>query len=107
MTPRATVSSAPPFGEKSAETSSCSTGPSRGCTHDHDHQPHPDVDLVTGRIRQLSTEEWQARQDELTRQLSKIDAEDDTPDAIYDEFMRNLDDERRRQGRPTAFDGCY
>jgi hypothetical protein len=43
----------------------------------------------------------------MTRRLAKIDAEDDAPDGVYDEFMRNLDDERRRQGRPTAFDGCF
>jgi hypothetical protein len=44
---------------------------------------------------------------ELTRRLAEIDAEDDTPDDVYDDFMRNLDEERRRQGRPIAFEGCY
>jgi hypothetical protein len=104
MTPRATVASAFPVGEKSTDTPSCAN-PSRARTQGH--QPHPDIDPVTGRIRPISPEEWQARQEVLTRQLAKIDVEDDTPDEVYDEFMRNLDDERRRQGRPTAFDGCF
>ena len=65
----------------------------------------PDVDPRTGRIRSISAEEWQARQAELTRRLAEIDAQDDTPEEVYDEFMRNLDEERRRQGRPLAFEG--
>ncbi len=58
-------------------------------------------------MRPISAAEWQARMDELTRRLAEIDAEDDTPHEVYDEFMRNLDEERRRQGRPPAFEGCY
>ena len=45
--------------------------------------------------------------EELTRELAEIDAEDDTPDEVYDEVMRNIDEERRRQGRPPAFEGYY
>jgi hypothetical protein len=71
------------------------------------HWRHPDVDPETGRIRPISAEAWQARQEELTRRLAEIDAEDDAPDEVYDEFMRNTDEERRRQGRPPAFEGCY
>jgi hypothetical protein len=66
-----------------------------------------DVDLETGRIRPISAEEWQARQADLTKRLAVIDAEDGTSDDLFDEFMRNLDEERRRQGRPAAFEGCY
>jgi hypothetical protein len=65
----------------------------------------PDVDSQTGRLRSISAEEWQARQAELTRRLAEIDAQDDTPEGVYDEFMRNLDEERHRQGRPPAFEG--
>ncbi len=54
-----------------------------------------------------SPEELQARYQALTRELAEIDAVDDTPDEVYDEFMRGIDEERRRQGRPPAFEGCY
>jgi hypothetical protein len=37
--------------------------------------------------------------------LAEIDAEDDTPHEVYDRFRHNLDDERRRAGRPPAFGG--
>jgi hypothetical protein len=67
----------------------------------------PDVDPQTGQLRRISDEEWRARQEELTRRLAEIDAEDDTPEEVYDAFMRNLDEERRRQGRPPAFEGHY
>ncbi len=72
-----------------------------------DHRRRPDVDPETGRLRPISAAEWQARQEELTRRLAEIDAQDDTPEEVYDEFMRNLDEERRRQGRPPAFEGYY
>ena len=45
--------------------------------------------------------------EELTRRLAEIDADDDTPDEVYDEVLRSIDEERRRQGRPPAFEGCY
>jgi hypothetical protein len=67
----------------------------------------PDVDPQTGHLRRISEEEWQARQEELTRRLAEIDAEDDTPDEVYDQVMRNIDEERRREGRPPAFEGYY
>jgi hypothetical protein len=81
--------------------------PSIARTYPHAHERHPDVDPVTGRIRPISTEEWRVRQAALTVRLTEIDAQDETPDALYDEFMRNLDEERRRQGRPAAFEGYY
>jgi hypothetical protein len=43
----------------------------------------------------------------LTRELAEIDAQDDTPDELYDEVLRGIDEERRRQGRPPAFEGEY
>jgi len=66
-----------------------------------------DVDPETGQLLPISAEEWQARMEELTRRLAEIDAADDTPQEVYDTVMRNIDEERRRQGRPPAFEGCY
>jgi len=66
-----------------------------------------DIDPETGQIRPISAEELQARHEELTRQLAEIDAEDNTSPEVYDDFMRNVDDDRRRQGRPPAFENCY
>jgi hypothetical protein len=60
-----------------------------------------------GRLRPIPAEERQARYEEYKRRLAEIDAEDDTPEEVYDQFMRNIDEERRRQGRPPAFEGCY
>jgi hypothetical protein len=75
------------------------------------HQPHPrrppDIDPETGRLQPISAEEWRTRQEELTRRLAEIDAQDDTPEAAYEEFRRNFDEERLRQGRPPAFEGSY
>ncbi len=56
--------------------------------------------------RQISAEEWRARHEEYERRLSEIDAEDDTPEEVYDEIERHIDEERRRQGRPPLFEGC-
>jgi hypothetical protein len=69
--------------------------------------PYRDVDPRTGRLRPISEEEAQARYEEYKRRLIEIDAEDDTPEEVYDQFMRNIDEERRRQGRPPAFEGYY
>src|SRR5262245_5086232 len=110
MASRSTVpdsmSPVPPFEEKSSGTSPGSPGPCAGNPVPVRRWP-PDVDPQTGRIRSISAEEWQARQAELTRRLAEIDAQDDTPEEVYDEFMHNLDEERRRQGRPPAFEGHY
>jgi hypothetical protein len=57
--------------------------------------------------RQMSAEERLARYEEYKRRIAEIDAEDDTPEEVYDEIMRNIDEERRRQGRPPAFEGYY
>ena len=51
----------------------------------------------------VSDEEWSTRQSLLTKELASIDAEDDTPDDVYSKFIRNVDEERRRAGRPPAF----
>ena len=69
--------------------------------------PYRDVDPRTGRLRPISEEELQARYALLRKELAEIDAQDDTPEKVYEEFMRNVDEERRRQGRPPAFEGCY
>ena len=57
--------------------------------------------------RQVSAEEWRSRHEEYKRAIAEIDAQDETPDEVYDEVLRNIDEERRRQGRPPAFEGCY
>jgi hypothetical protein len=69
--------------------------------------PYRDVDPRTGRLRPIPPDELQARYEALTRELAEIDAQDDTPDEVYDEVFRGIDEERRRQGRPPAFEGCY
>jgi hypothetical protein len=69
--------------------------------------PYRDIDPRTGRLRPISDEEWRARMEALTRGLTEIDAQDDTPDEVYDEVLRGIDEERRRQGRPPAFEGQY
>jgi len=109
MTARSTVPDpippAPPEDTRTTELRPSSPSPSIA----GDREPgdrRPDVDPDTGRIRPISDAEWQARQAELTRRLAEIDAEDDTPDEVYDQFMRNLDEGRRLQGRPPAFEGC-
>lgn len=68
--------------------------------------PKPGVD-ANGRALPISDEERLARWEECKRQLAEIDAEDDTPEEVYEQFMRNVDEERRLQGRPPAFEGCY
>jgi hypothetical protein len=111
MTPRSLtpdpVSSAPAPRERPPDKSPPSPTPLTAGTDEHFKRRHPDVNSETGRIRPISAEEWRDRQEELTRRFEEIDAKDETPDEVYDEFMRNLDEERRRQGRPPAFDGCY
>jgi hypothetical protein len=111
MTARAIVPDSTPgtpqFEAKSSDTVASMLPPPAAHPHGQSLQGEPDVNPVTGRIRPISAEEWDAREEELTKQLATIDAEDDTPDDVYAEFMRNLDEERRRQGRPPAFDGCH
>jgi ribosomal protein L29 len=72
-----------------------------------DEWPYRDVDPRTGRLRPISPEELQARYEALRRELAEIDAQDNTPDEVYDEVLRGIDEERRRQGRPPAFEGHY
>ncbi len=38
--------------------------------------------------------------EELTRLLDEVDAADE----VYDEVLRGIDEERRRRGRPPAFE---
>src|SRR5437016_1848396 len=96
----------PPSEEKAPGTSPSSPSRSGAGSQVPVRRWPPDVDPQTGQLRRISDEEWRARQEELTRRLAEIDAEGDTPEEVYDEFMRNLDEERRRQGRPPAFEGC-
>ncbi len=69
--------------------------------------PHRDIDPRTGRLRSITAEEWRARMEQLTQDLAEIDANDDTPEDVYDAVMRGIDEERRIQGRPPAFEGYY
>lgn len=64
--------------------------------------PRSGVD-VAGRILPVRDEEWTARQECLTRELTAIDEADDTPVEVYDQFLRLVDEERQRAGRPSAF----
>lgn len=57
--------------------------------------------------RQISDEERRARHEEYKRAIAEIDAQDDTPEEVYDAVMRGIDEERRIQGRPPAFEGYY
>ncbi|MGZ3382633.1 MAG: hypothetical protein ACXVBB_20545 [Isosphaeraceae bacterium] len=38
----------------------------------------------------------------LEQDLIEIDQQDDTPDEVYEQFMRDLDEEWSWQGRPAA-----
>jgi hypothetical protein len=111
MTPRSIRSvkhsSSPSFGGVPTETSAPSQVDSTAGFRKLDPWQGCDIDPETGQIRPISAEELQARHEELTRRLAEIDAEDNSPPEGYDEFMRNLDYERRRQGRLPAFENCY
>jgi hypothetical protein len=110
MTPRPSAPDSLPTdafqGEAAGEPSS-TTGPPTAGEPQPAEWPYRDVDPRTGRLRPISAEELQARYEELRKRLAEIDAEDDTPDEVYDEVLRGIDEERRRQGRPPAFEGCY
>src|SRR4051794_26522314 len=67
--------------------------------------PLPGVDAA-GRALPVPEEDWAARQEWLTGELAAIDADDDTPLEVYDEFLRLVDEERQRTGRPPAFGGA-
>jgi hypothetical protein len=69
--------------------------------------PSQGVDRKTGRAIPISDEEWQQRMVALEHELAEIDAQDDTPEEVYVQFLRAIDKERRRQGRPPAFQGYY
>ena len=61
---------------------------------------------ATGRALPVPDDDWAARQEWLTRELDAIDAGDDTPVEVYDQFLRLVDEERQRVGRPPAFGGA-
>ena len=111
MTSRSTASEAPPAVPGTEEKLSVPPGSSPGSLPAGESQsaewPYRDVDPRTGRLRPIPAEEWRARMEELTKELEEIDAADDTPDEVYDEVLRGIDEERRRQGRPPAFEGQY
>ncbi|HEV3168254.1 MAG TPA: hypothetical protein VGZ22_29895 [Isosphaeraceae bacterium] len=69
--------------------------------------PTPGVDLASGRAIPISDEERRARFEDLKRQLEEINAKDHSSEDEYVQFMRNLDEERRLQGRPPAFEGYH
>jgi len=69
--------------------------------------PRPGVDRNTGQAIPISEIEWQERMAALEQDLVEIDQQDDTPDEVYEQFMRDLDEERSWQGRPPAFQGYY
>jgi hypothetical protein len=93
-------------GEASGVPSS-TTGPSMAGDCQSGERPQADVGLRAGQWwRQISAEEWRARHEEYKRRIAELDAEDDTPEEVYDEIERHIDEERRRQGRPPAFEGC-
>jgi hypothetical protein len=67
-------------------------------------QPIPPLGVdPSGRALPISVDERKARFEDLRRRLAEIDAEDETSEEVYDQFLRNLDEERRRIGRPPAF----
>jgi hypothetical protein len=69
--------------------------------------PPEGVDRKTGRAVPIPDPEWQRRCSALEDILAEIDAVDDTPEENYEVLMRNIDEERRREGRPPAFQGQY
>ena len=110
MDSRSTASDSPPAASASDEkppvSPASSPGSSQAAESPFAEWPYRDVDPRTGRLRPISDEEWRARMEALTRELAEIDAQDDTPEEVYDEIERGIDEERRRQGRPPAFEGC-
>ncbi len=93
------------FEENATGVPHSSPNPPTDSVHKPDHRRRADVNPETGQMRPISAAEWQDRQEELTRRLAEIDAADDTPDAVYEEFRRNFDEEQRRKGRPPVFEG--
>jgi len=69
--------------------------------------PQSGVDRNTGQAISISETEWQERVAALEQELIEIDQQDDAPDEVYEQFMRSLDEDRSRQGRPPAFQGYY
>lgn len=64
---------------------------------------------ANGRLLPISDEEWAARMEHLPKILEEIAAdvgEEDT-DENWELFMRNIDEERRRSGMRTLYEGMY
>ena len=83
-------------------TSSPGTGEGGGA-----RMPSPGVDPRTGRAIPIPDREWADRMAALDRELAEIDSRDDEPHEAALEFLRQIDEGRRIQGRPPAFDGYY
>ena len=107
MIPRSTVPDSvtpvPPFEETAAGLPHASPNPPTDSVPKPDHRRPPDVDPETGRLRPISAEEWQARQEELTRRPRRS-----TPRTIHRKRFttnswRNLDEERRRTRTASGF----
>lgn len=61
-----------------------------------------------GRIIPESSEELKARAEAAARMFRAIAKLPDTdPPGTDEAMMRGIDEERRRAGRPPAFEGCY
>ncbi len=73
-----------------------------GTTGEKKRLPRPGVDRNTGQAIPISETEWQERVAALEQDLIEIDQQDDTPEGVYEQFMRDLDEERSWQGRPAA-----
>ena len=69
--------------------------------------PSEGVDRRTGRAIPVPDSEWQERLAALEQELAEIDAQDETPEEIYERLMRTIDEERRSEGRPPAFQGQH
>lgn len=107
MTPRPSAPESLPMAPFAPQAAGAPEIPAPAAEPQRAEWPHQDVDPRTGRLRPISDEEWRARMESLSKRLAEIDAEDDTPDELYDEVLRGIDEERRRQGRPPAFEGQY
>jgi alkylhydroperoxidase family enzyme len=78
-------------GSEASEVPSSPTSPPKADESWSAEWPYRDVDPRTGRLRPISAEEVRARFEEYKRRLAEIDAEDDTPEEVYDESMRSFE----------------
>lgn len=66
--------------------------------------PKPRVD-ADGRLAPISDEEWAKRISTMIEEFKMMPNDD--PTAAHEEAMRGIDEERRRLGMRTLFDGIY